>query len=142
MREIDKDPVYISILNIIHRYGKAYPDTIASKLGMTRQAIDYRLKRLVEEGYIEKRYNRRVYYVLTESGLKILSGVTDLVPDTERHTKGLSILKYVPILGISMGIITLGQFIALGDMLRGVVGFVSWTIIGFIAYYYLTKKIG
>ena len=140
MREIDKDPIYISILNIIYRYGKTYPDTIASKLGMSRQAVDYRLKKLVDAGYIEKRYNRRVYYVLTDSGLNIVTSVTTTASDIEGQDRGASMLKYIPILGISMGIITLGQFIAMGDPLRGIIGFISWTFIGIIAYHYLRKR--
>ncbi len=140
MREIDKDPIYISILNIIYRYGKTYPDTIASKLGMSRQAVDYRLKKLVDAGYIEKRYNRRVYYVLTDSGLNIVTSVTTTASDMEGQDRGASMLKYIPILGISMGIITLGQFIAMGDPLRGIIGFISWTFIGIIAYHYLRKR--
>ena len=140
MREIDKDPIYISILNIIYRYGKTYPDTIASKLGMSRQAVDYRLKKLVDAGYIEKRYNRRVYYVLTDSGLNIVTSTTTVASDIEGQDKGASMLKYIPILGISMGVITLGQFIAMGDPLRGIIGFISWTFIGIIAYHYLRKK--
>lgn len=142
MKEIDRDPIYISILNIIYRYGKTYPDVIASKLGMSRQAVDYRLKRLVEAGYIEKRYNRRVYYILTDSGLDIVRGVTIVSSDMKSQDKGTDILKYIPVLGISIGIITLGQFIAMGDPLRGIIGFISWTFIGIIAYYYLRKKFG
>jgi len=142
MKEIDKDPIYISILNIIYRHGKAYPDVIASKLGVSRQAVDYRLKRLLDAGYIEKRYNRKVYYVITDSGLNIVSGKPVGISEIKDRDKSGNMLKYVPILGVSMGIITLGQFIAMGDPLRGIIGFISWTFIGIVGYYYLKNKFG
>ncbi|HIQ13637.1 MAG TPA: MarR family transcriptional regulator [Thermoprotei archaeon] len=141
MRDIDKDPTYTLILSIIHRLGKAYPDKIASKLGVSRQAIDYRLKKLVDAGYIEKHYNRRVYYILTDLGIDIVTRLSTEYTSIDENTRKADLLKYIPILGISLGIITLGQYIALGDAIRGVIGLISWTIIGIVAYYYLKKRI-
>lgn len=142
MRDIDKDPVYTLILNVIYRLGKAHPNKIASKIGVSRQAIDYRLKKLIDAGYIEKRYNRRVYYILTDSGLEIVTRLSIKYIDVEDGGRDVDLLKYIPFLGISLGIITLGQYIAMGDPIRGVIGLISWTIIGTIAYYFLKKRLG
>ena len=138
-RDISKDPNYLMILNIISKEGRGYPDKIAYKLGVSRQAVDYRLRRLAEEGYIKKKRNDKIYYVITQRGLEILS--IQKMPSKNSEYRVADLLKFIPFLGIAMGLITFGQFIASGDIPRGVIGLSAWIILSLIGYIILEMKI-
>ncbi len=134
-----KDPSYLIILNLILKMGKGYPDKLAYKLGISRQAVEYRLKKLIEFGYIEKKRNDKIYYILTNRGYEILkagSKKSDFLRSQKRK-----IIKYIPLLGLSMGLITLGQHIVVGDIVRGFLGFISWITIGLIIFLILNSKL-
>jgi len=111
MKPLHRDPTYLAILYYIERRGKAYPDELAHRLGVSRQAVEYRLRRLTEEGLIER----------TIAG----SGIDDV------KTKLKSKLFLLP---IAVGLISMGQHIAGGDPTRGVISLAIWMMVGGLTY--------
>jgi len=142
MKPLHRDPTYLAILYYIERRGKAYPDELAHRLGVSRQAVEYRLRRLTEEGLIAKERGERIYYVLTERGRAMLSGrERGLRRGLERTIAGSGIddvktkLKSkLFLLPIAVGLISMGQHIAGGDPTRGVISLAIWMMIGGLTY--------
>lgn len=147
MKKIEEDPYYISILHYIYKRGRGYPDELAYKMGTSRQAIDYRLRKLVEHQYLRKVRDERVYYIITDKGRRILEsknrsvkeGVdsaeigSDLNGKTSSDLK-LKIKSKLFLIPISLGLITLGQHIASGDIARGMFAMGIWLLISLVIY--------
>ncbi len=147
MKPLHRDPTYLTILYYIERNGKAYPDELAHRLGVTRQAVEYRLKRLTEEGLISKERGDRIYYVLTEKGRAIVRsanrglgsdkrGTMDSIRSEDVKARLKSKLFLLP---IAIGLISMGQHIAGGDPARGIISLFIWIMVGGFTYL-LTSK--
>jgi len=133
---IDEDVTYKAILGYIYERGRGYPDEIASTFKFTRQAADYRLKKLVLNGYLEKLLDKdgRVYYLLTSKGYRLL-GVKPKVSRREIY----KVIKYIPLLPIALGLIGMGKYVAEADFMRGLVSLGLWSIVGLIVYILMIK---
>lgn len=147
MKPLHRDPTYLTILYYIERNGKAYPDELAHRLGVTRQAVEYRLKRLTEEGLISKERGDRIYYVLTEKGRAIVRsanrglgsdkrGTMDSIRSEDVKARLKSKLFLLP---VAIGLISMGQHIAGGDPARGIISLFIWIMVGGFTYL-LTSK--
>ncbi len=147
MKPLHRDPTYLTILYYIERNGKAYPDELAHRLGVTRQAVEYRLKRLTEEGLISKERGDRIYYVLTEKGRAIVKsanrglgsdkrGTMDSIRSEDVKARLKSKLFLLP---VAIGLISMGQHIAGGDPARGIISLFIWIMVGGFTYL-LTSK--
>ncbi|HEW93449.1 MAG TPA: hypothetical protein ENF47_01920 [Thermoprotei archaeon] len=130
--KIEEDPVYKAIIMFIHGRRRAYPNEIAEIFKFSRQAADYRLKRLLEHGYIKRMLDDdgRVYYILNEKGYKILEAEEKRVSKEEIY----SVIRFIPLLPFAMGLIGLGKYIAEADFIRGMISFIMWIIVSIIVY--------
>lgn len=145
------DPIYKGILFYISEKKMVSPDEIATLFSFTRQAADYRLKKLMIMGLIKKRYvNGKVLYQLTEYASKILREEKS-IRLKYKHKLSItketaSIIKKISLLPIALGMIGMGKFIAAGDIYRGIISFIMWGIITLILYgvisYIINKYIG
>jgi predicted transcriptional regulator len=136
---IEDDITYKAILRFTYEKNRIYPDELSMRLKITRQEIDYRLKRLVLHGYLDKHIDKddRVYYILTDKGYKLL-GVKPKTTKKEIY----KVIRYIPLLPIALGLISMGKYIAEADFMRGMTSFILWGIIGLILYILLQKIFG
>lgn len=136
---VEGDITYKAILGFAYEKNKIYPDELSIKLKITRQAVDYRLKRLVLNGYLDKLIdkNGRVYYVLTNKGYRLL-GIKPKITKKEIY----KVIRYIPLLPIALGLIGMGKYIAEADFMRGITSFILWGIIGLAAFILLQKISG
>ena len=147
MKPLHRDPTYLTILYYIERNGKAYPDELAHRLGVTRQAVEYRLKRLTEEGLISKERGDRIYYVLTEKGRDIVKSANRGLGSDKRGTMNsirsedvkARLKSKLFLLPVAIGLISMGQHIAGGDPARGIISLFIWIMVGGFTYL-LTSK--
>ncbi len=154
MKKIESDPSYIAILHYIHKRGKAYPDELAYRMGVSRQAIDYRLRRLIEHHYIKKLRDERVYYVLTDKGRRLVEsrnrvlgkrgeGATKPIAlEFKEHTENdlkTRIKSKLFLIPVAIGLISLGQHIASGDVFRGMLSLGIWMAISLVVYLITSK---
>jgi len=139
MMRLEDDLTYKAILGYIYEKGRGYPDEIARKLNFTRQAADYRLKRLTIENYIKKKIDQdgRVYYILTEKAYKILK-----VRKKASKEEIYKIVKYIPLAPIALGLIGLGKYVAEANFTRGIITFLLWSVLGIITYIILKEIFG
>jgi len=129
-RDYFKDPLYRAILYYISENECVTPDEIASLCGFTRQAADYRLKKLVNLGLIEKKYvEGRICYSITDKGIEILGEKEKPVKKTVSIVDIISKIGY---LFIAIGLIGLAQYVASGEFSRGILCFIFWMIIALI----------
>ncbi len=128
--DICLDPIYKGILYYIYEEKRVSPDEIASLYGFTRQAADYRLRKLVSNNLVKKEYVKgKVYYSLTDKALGIIYEKNSkflLTKDT------VSIIRKIALLPIAIGVIGLGRYIALGETYRGMITLFLWLIIAVI----------
>jgi len=150
--KIKLDPIYMSILKIIHKKTYVHPTELAELFDVSRQAMDYRLKVLVEAGYVDKEYVQgKVYYKLTDVGLRVISnkwggGPSKLV-EKEDHwrEKGemnhlLNQFSVLPVLFLLIGVFGLLYFsIFAGDILRGFISLLIWLLITGFSYLVIRK---
>ena len=128
-KDAELDPYYISILSYIRNNQPVHPKVLAKEYGVTRQAIDHRLKILEEYGYVKKIWkNGKVYYVLTDSGLEKLNDFLDIK---------YKALPFGIIVMLALFIIGLGGFMynfIIGNIYGGILSLVFWVIAGVIIY--------
>ncbi len=130
--KIEEDPIYKAIIMFIHERRKAYPNEIAEIFKFSRQAADYRLKRLLEQGYIKRMLDNdgRVYYILDDKGFKMLETERKEVSKEEIY----KVIRFIPLLPFAVGLIGLGKYIAEADFIRGAISFIMWIIVSIIVY--------
>ena len=137
--KIEDDITYKAILGFAYEKNRIYPDELSVRLKITRQAVDYRLKRLVLHGYLDKKIDRngRVYYILTNKGYKLLG----VKPKTTKKDI-YKVIRYIPLLPIALGLIGMGKYIAQADFIRGITSFTLWGVVGLAIYILLQKIFG
>jgi len=132
------DPMYRGILYYLLDNETVTPDEIANLFGFTRQAADYRLKKLHEYKLIIKFYDDegRVLYKLSKDAVQKLK-----LEKAKRVTKEeiYRTIKYLPLIPFAIGLIGLGNFVASGEIARGFVSFSGWIAVSFIVYVALAR---
>lgn len=136
-KKVVRDPIYVSILNFIKSKGPVHPHEVADLLNVTRQAVDYRLRVLEEEGLVLKELKEgKVYYKLTDKGETLLSSLYRRPPLSLRdRVKGILVKKanVVMLICFTVGLIGFIYFATTElNLLRGLLTLLAWLILGLI----------
>lgn len=140
-KKISEDPIYISILNYINNRDIIHHSELAKSYKISRQAIDYRLKKLEEEQLISRKYiHGRIYFTLTNRGKElVISTPKNIFTTAEKNIIFTRRYRYLAILFFTaIGLIGFTYYTFLqNDITRGLLSLMIWMIIGYFFIHYI-----
>jgi len=134
-KNMKMDPYYLSILNYIKNNQPIHPNKLAKEYGVTRQAIDHRLRILEKYGYVRRIWRGgKVYYILTKHGMDRLNRYGGF------KYRVLSRRMLLTLIFISIGFIGLIYNLYIGNVMGGLLSILFWAFIGIMIFIVFPSK--